>query len=149
MLDKEAIKIAAIDYLSRREHSKKELNDKLSSKGAQQSDIDAILSWLEENNLQSDERFTEGFINSRISKGHGPLKIVTELKNKGVNITTGELGYEQYEWVELARKVREKRFGTQLPQDQNEKAKQIRFLQYRGFNFDQVKCALNDNEHYE
>lgn len=147
MLDKEAVKTAAIDYLSRREHSKKELIDKLSIKGAQQSDITDILLWLEEKNLQSDERFTEGYINSKVNKGQGPLKIVTELKNKGVNITTGELGYDQNDWIELARKVREKRFGKELPQDQSNKAKQIRFLQYRGFSFDQVKCALNDNDY--
>ncbi|THB73796.1 MAG: regulatory protein RecX [Gammaproteobacteria bacterium] len=149
MLDKEAIRTAAIDYLSRREHSKKELFDKIFAKGAQQSDIKEVISNLEQNNLQSDDRFTEGFINSRINKGHGPLKIVTELKNKGIDISTCELGYDQHQWIELAKKVREKRFGKELPQDQNNKAKQIRFLQYRGFNFDQVKCAINENEHYE
>ncbi len=149
MLDKEAVKIAAIDYLSRREHSQKELIDKLIIKGAIQSDINEVLTWLSENNLQSDERFTESFINSRINKGHGPLKIISELRNKGINLSINELQIGQNDWIIIAKKVREKRFGTELPANLSDKAKQIRFLEYRGFTFDQVKCALNDIEHYE
>ncbi len=144
MFDKEAIKKTSIDYLSRREHSSQELLEKLSNKGGETSDIYEILEWLQERNLQSDERFTENFINSRLTKGHGPVKIVAELKGKGINISQNDLGLEQSEWIKMAQKAREKRFGKEIPTDNNSKAKQIRFLQYRGFSFDQVKCALNE-----
>lgn len=144
MFDKEAIKKSAINYLSRREHSSQELVEKLSNKGGGEADIYEVIEWLQEKNLQSDDRFTESFVNSRLSKGHGPQKIIAELKHKGININQNELGLEQSEWIDMARKAREKRFGKELPTDQNNKAKQIRFLQYRGFSFDQVKCALND-----
>ncbi len=149
MFDKEAIKKSSIDYLSRREHSSKELLEKLSNKGGETSDIYEVLEWLQERNLQSDARFTESFVNSRLAKGHGPVKIVAELKSKGININQNELGLEQSEWINMAQKARNKRFGKEIPTDLNSKAKQIRFLQYRGFSFDQVKCALNDNDYYE
>ncbi len=147
MLDKESAKKAAIEYLSHREHSQQEISAKLSAKGIQPGDIQDILIWLKDKNLQSDARFTESFVNSRINKGHGPIKIAAELKAKGINASASALGLNENEWVELAQNVREKRFGKEFPTDQKQKAKQIRFLQYRGFSFDQVKCALNDNDY--
>ena len=62
-----SIREAAMDYLSRREHATHELFQKLLAKGYEADDVSAALERLAEQNLLSDSRFTEAFINQRIN----------------------------------------------------------------------------------
>ena len=48
------------------------------------------------------------------------------------------------QWYENAEQVRAKRFGNPQPENYEEKARQMRFLQYRGFTSDQVQAAMPD-----
>lgn len=70
-----SIRVAALDYLSRREHATHELSQKLLLKGYEAADVSVALACLTDQNLLSDSRFTEAFINHRIRRGSGPLKI--------------------------------------------------------------------------
>jgi regulatory protein len=134
------IRRKAMDLLARREHSVAELRRKLLAKGYAQLAVDEQLRLLEQENLLSDQRFAESYVNFRSKKGFGPVRIRHELKEKGVNATLIEeyLDNNDY-WRNIAKEVREKRFGTTLPKDYKDIAKQMRFLQYRGFSNEQLR----------
>tara|TARA_Y100000746_G_scaffold232213_1_gene248331 strand:- start:2266 stop:2649 length:384 start_codon:yes stop_codon:yes gene_type:complete len=124
--------------LMRREHSKLELFQKLQIKGFDIDIINNSISKLVQQNNQSDERFAEDFIMMRFNQGKGPVRIVSELKMRGINT----FNLSAFDWFELAKEIRQKKFGNQLPLDYKEIAKQKRFLQSRGFNIDQINQAF-------
>jgi regulatory protein len=98
--------------------------------------------------LLSDERFIESVIASRQRRGYGPLRVRRELEQKGVPKETIEqrLDAGGREWVELLQQVRRKKFGVKQPKSYTARAKQVRFLQSRGFTFDQIQGILNARE---
>ena len=122
----------------RREHSQLELLTKLQAKGFDISAINDSLLILIEQNYQSDERFSEAFILMRYNQGKGPLKIASELKQRGIN----KFNLDVFDWFKLAKEVRNKKFGDTPPQDFKDQAKQKRFLQSRGFGFDEINEAF-------
>ncbi len=147
-----SIRVAAMDYLSRREHATYELFQKLLAKEEYEADeISEALARLAEQGLLSDERFTEAFINQRINRGSGPLKIRAELRQKGVSDAMIEtfLNERDVQWQESALAVRIKKYGSERPSDLKETARQSRFLQSRGFSSEQTRYAMNNygNEH--
>ena len=122
----------------RREHSKLELFKKLQLKGYDDDIINSSISKLVEQNYQSDDRFAEDFIQMRFNQGKGPVKIALELKMRGIN--TFDLS--TFDWFQLAKEIRQKKFGDVSSLDYKETAKQKRFLQSRGFNLDQINQAF-------
>ena len=136
----------ALYYLAKREYSFQELVNKTlkyaEELGLNKKDCEFIISKLREQNLQSDQRFCESYINSKKNK-FGAQKIVFELTQKGVSedlVATfiGELVNNEYD---LALQVWNKKY-SHVTQDINEKAKQIRFLQSRGFSFETIKKII-------
>lgn len=122
-----------MNLLARREHSQQELHRKLCNKGFESGDIKTVLPALVEEGLLSDERFTEAFINSRLQRGSGPVKIANELQQRGIGdeLVEAYLDERDAQWTQRAIEVRTKRFGPSLPNDFKERARQMRFLQYR------------------
>ncbi|HIL93525.1 MAG TPA: regulatory protein RecX, partial [Cycloclasticus sp.] len=84
--------------LARREHSQRELRQKLKAKGFDEDDIDLLLEELSEKNWQSDERFAESYSRSRLLKGFGPVRIQYELKERGVNAVVDEVFEHAPDW---------------------------------------------------
>ena len=121
-----------------------ELETRLNQKGYTSQEITSVINFLQENNYQSDQRFTEAFVRNRLNKGSGPKKIIAELQSRGIDICENQLEITDQQWISVCKKVREKKFGNGFPVSINEKNKQIRFLIYRGFSYDHVKCALSD-----
>lgn len=143
-----SVRVAAMDYLSRREHATHELFQKLLSKEEYDADeISEALARLVEQDLLSDERFTEGFVNQRLQRGSGPLKIRAELRQKGVSDAMIEAFLNQHNglWPESALAVRVKKYGSERPSDLKETARQTRFLQSRGFSSEHIRYAMNHN----
>jgi len=133
----------AIRLLARREYSRHELESRLSAKGHAHEDVAACLDALAEQGLQSDERFAEHFVRSRIQRGQGPRKVRAELDQRGVGRETVNEALEDAEvdWYQLAAETLARRFSG--PGDApKERAKRERFLAGRGFDFDQLKYAL-------
>ena len=131
------IRQTAINLLTRREHSQYELQCKLKSRGFELHDIHQIIDELNQKGWQSDERFTENYIRSRIRNGFGPLKITQELQKRHVsnNLIEQYLNeYDKNQWIALKEKARIKRFGSEKPKEFKELMKQLRFLNYRGFS---------------
>lgn len=144
------IRVAAMDYLSRREHSSHELFQKLLAKKEYEfDDISEELTHLSIQGLLSDERFTENFISLRMKQGKGPLKIHAELRQKGVSdAMIGKfLDERDTLWQESALAARIKKFGKESPTDLKETLRQRRFLQSRGFSSEQTRYAMADNDH--
>ncbi|MCP1316121.1 regulatory protein RecX, partial [Halomonas sp. 707D7] len=75
----------AIQLLARREYSRAELFDRLVKKSFEADDIQTCLDALEEQGLQSDARFAESFVRTRILRGQGVIRIKQELRLRGVN----------------------------------------------------------------
>lgn len=130
------IRFSAMSLLALREHSAKELKDKLGRKFDSAELIDAAIAGLIEQNLQSDERFTQAFVAMRQRQGKGPLIIRMELREKGVasELIAHFVDDSDALWLELARDAWHKKFRGALPSDPRERVKQMRFLQTRGFS---------------
>jgi len=133
-----------MDFLARREYGQTELIRKLADKGFERDVAAEAVTRLTLDGLQSDERFTEAFVQSRINQGKGPVRIRLDLGQKGISDSLIEVVLEEAgaDWRALAREQRIKKFGQDLPPDFKEKARQMRFLQYRGFEQDHIQSAF-------
>ena len=139
------IRKKALDYLSRREHSRYELYKKISTHNFDKDLINQELDLLIRDGLLSDERFVEAFIHSRKKNGKGPLKISSELQERGadeslINRYIEEI--ENSEWLDSAKQVVEKKLGNNLQLDYDNLLKMMKFLNNRGFTIDQVKLTI-------
>jgi regulatory protein len=135
----------AMNWLARREHTLAELRAKLEAREIPGDQIERTLAELTREGLASDARFAEAFTASRVRRGQGPVRIRAELVRRGVDsvLIASRLDDAAVDWVASARRVREKKFGLSRPRDFKERARQARFLQYRGFSSDQIRCALD------
>ncbi|NKB75470.1 MAG: hypothetical protein GKR96_00150 [Gammaproteobacteria bacterium] len=130
-----AIREKAFGLLARREHSEFELRSKLCPLASPML-IDELIGRLIQKNIQSDLRFAEMLCRSRFNQGKGPLKLYHELSQNQIDSCIVEQVMKPYEdgWRDLAKQVREKKFGTAPVDNYREWARQARFLQQRGFN---------------
>jgi regulatory protein len=135
-----------MDLLARREHSPLELKQKLSARSFDAELIDDVLEELEAEGLLSAERFAQSFVTARYAKGQGPRRIERELAERGIEASSDYLDDPRFDWGALARETRIKRFGRPLPADFKEKARQMRFLEYRGFGNEQIRRALESDD---
>ena len=129
------VRLAAMDLLARREHSVIELKRKLKRRFGDECAVDDQLAMLAEEGLQSDARFAESFLCQRSGSGYGPVRLKAELRERGLSDEQIEQGLQELviDWCEVASQVLEKKFGPEPPADVKEKARRLRFMQYRGF----------------
>ena len=144
--DAKAVEAAAVRLLARREHSIEELRRKLAAKGYPSDIIEPVIRKLAGKRLVSDERFTSSFVHHHAKRGQGPVRIRAELRQQGIPDSQVEeaLQSAEIDWLQLAREVRRRKFGTAAPRGLGERAKQARFLQYRGFDAEQLRAAFRD-----
>lgn len=124
-----------MDLLARREHSYQELQRKLCVRFADVELVRTELDRLRDERLQSDERFAEAFLHSRAQRLYGPLRIRLELRERGVAepIIVKVMQDSEIDWQGNLQMLVRSKFGRAAPADLKEKAKRLRFLQYRGF----------------
>ncbi|NLS12821.1 recombination regulator RecX [Vibrio sp. SM6] len=142
-------KEAAIQLLSRRDHGRYELEQKLLLKGFEPQDVAATLSLCAEYGYLDDRRFAQAQLRQHLYKGHGERRIRQELQQKRVDdtIIAAVLDEAEVDWFELARTTAKKKFKGRIAMDAKDYAKQVRFLQYRGFDFEQIRYALAKEDH--
>ncbi|SHE62224.1 regulatory protein [Modicisalibacter ilicicola DSM 19980] len=138
----------AIRLLARREYSRAELERRLAAKGHAAESVAEALDDLTEQGLQSDARFAEIFLRSRIARGQGPLKIRAELGERGIDRELIHWAFEEAkgaagtDWFSLACETLAKRFDGPGATPR-ERARRERFLAGRGFDFEQTLHALS------
>ena len=134
----------ALDLVSRREHSRHELKQKLNKRFPETIPIiEEALDKLLLNNILDDERFAEMYLNARARKGFGPKKIEMELYSKKVDPIFIINAIEAYEsWIENAENELKKKFKGIEPIDYKSKMKQKQFLFNRGFSTQIIERIL-------
>ncbi|MGQ0656690.1 MAG: regulatory protein RecX [Chromatiales bacterium] len=135
----------ALSLLARREHSREELTAKLLRRGGAPETVASVLDALSGERLQSDGRYAEAFARQRAERGYGPVRIVQELRRKGIETKRAQAAIATVEesWLERARQTRAKRFGRAVPGTTAERVRQMRFLEYRGFAAEDIRRAVN------
>ncbi len=159
----------AFYYLSRRELSQKELRQKLLDKDQDSEKVEALLIEFAEKGYQSDERCAYMLIREAIRKGRGKRHILDSFREHGISLPDSldeliakadidslkdgtvlddDVEDAEIDWLKLAVEARSKKYGDTPPKDPKDKARQLRFLQYRGFEmdvcFDALKFSLKD-----
>lgn len=143
-MSEQEVRNTAMKLLAQREHSRYELQSKLRVRKYDDDIIEQVLDKLKQANLQSDTRFSEAYTHMKMCRGFGPVRIRQELHDRGIDNELIEqcLAIDLDEWVRAVNEVRCKKFGVEVPQDFVERAKQMRFLQYRGFTTEQIKSLF-------
>ena len=145
------IRSECLRLLSGREHSRKELLQKLTTKGFAKTRIEAVLDALTAENWQSDARYAESYARSRILKGYGPSFIAYELRQHGIDL--GKTPLFDLEalaesvadgWMALLEQVYRKKYGDDPIPNRNEGAKRSRFLLQRGFTHAMIADLLKN-----
>jgi regulatory protein len=140
--DPEAIRAAALALLARRDWLTGELSAKLQSSGCDPQATAAVIAELAAERLLSDARYAERYVASRAERGQGPLRIAADLASLGAPRELIEAAIAAGpDWRTAAGAVRRRKFGAAAPDSWAEKARQARFLQYRGFSSDHIRAA--------
>jgi regulatory protein len=136
-------RLAAVALLARRDFAAGELSARLQQDGYPNEAVAAAIADLTAGRILDDSRFATQFVAYHADRGQGPRRIALELTRRGVAAADIEAAVASGpDWSARAREVRIRRFGLTLPESWAEKAKQGRFLQYRGFSSDHVRSAL-------
>jgi regulatory protein len=145
--DAAAARLVALRLLNRRDYCAAELTTRLVERGAGLQTASGVVADLGRERLVNDARYAEHYVAWHSSRGHGPLRIAHELREQGVAVALVEQAVQATSavWRERCQKVRRRRFGDLPPEQWKERARQARFLQYRGFTADQVRAALGND----
>jgi len=136
----------ALRLLARREHSRAELARKLQAHAGPENELEALLDELARRKLLSDERYAEA--RARVlSRRFGAARIARDLRASGVEEHLAEraLDAARATEAERARDVWRRKFRTP-PTTREERAKQMRFLQSRGFSFDAIRAVVGGKD---
>lgn len=139
-----AVRRAAMDLLARREHGRVELTRKLRQRGAPPELVDSALDRLADEGLLDESRYLESFVASRARAGYGPQRIREDLAQRGLprDAIESALREASIDWGSHLRDVWQRKFGGERPSDARERAKQGRYLAYRGYSMDMIGRLL-------
>ena len=135
--------------MARREHSRHELARKLA--GADRDELAALLDELEAKNWLSDRRFAESYVADH-RRREGAVKLAHALRQRGIAedlivdvLSALNAGHGDESEVARARNVWRKKFAAP-PNSPSERAKQMRFLQGRGFSIETIRRAMTTED---
>jgi regulatory protein len=139
-----SLKAQAMRFLARREHSRAELKRKLAPRAAEADDVEAILDDLAKRGWLSDVRFAELTARAK-ARRFGPAKVAHFLRSRGVDEESIAAGVAAagVEACASMQAIWASRF-KELPTGEKERARQVRFLQGRGFALDDIFRFMKD-----
>lgn len=142
--DPQALERIAVGLLARREHSCAELLHKLTTRGYAPADIEPLLDRLTAQRLQSDSRFAESYVRARAGRGYGPQRIRAELRERGIAAEQIDQAFAAQPVVDAPRidDIWRRKYAGRLPADYRERARQMRFLQQRGFSLSDIHALF-------
>ncbi|MGA0073379.1 MAG: regulatory protein RecX [Steroidobacteraceae bacterium] len=140
-------RLLALRLLNRRDYAARELIERLLERGVAGEVAESVVERLVAERLVDDSRFAGHFVDWQAGRGQGPVRIAMELRERGVagEVIEAAVASRDGRWREACRQLRRRRFGEAAPEDYKERARQARFLQYRGFSADQVRAALGND----
>jgi len=145
MEDIEKVRALALKLLARREHSRLELEYKMARRRFGAELVREVLDDCEQRGWLDDERFADVYGRGRIDAGYGPLRIRMELEQRGVHREPACLQQASEEqWQQRCRELRHRRFGSGPVANWEERVRQMRFLQRRGFAHAHIDFAMSD-----
>jgi regulatory protein len=145
--DAAAVSAAAAALLARRDYPRARLEARLVDKGFDAATIAACLDTLVAQRVIDDARYAERYVAYHAGQGRGPERMRRELLEQGVaEMLIHEALGSGHDWPALARAQRQRKFGSSPPGTWAEKARQARFLQYRGFSPDHIRSALRASD---
>lgn len=138
----------AMGLLVRREHSKRELKQKLRQRGREDGEIDAALENLSRQDFQNDERFAMALARSRQAAGYGPVRIRAEMAqhNLGAELIAEAIAALPGDWLETAQGLVARRYLRKIKADPAQSRKAIDFLLRRGFEQKTAYSAVKITE---
>ena len=136
----------AFAVLTRKEYSKVDLIAKLMLYAQSREEVINLVEELSKEHYQSDQRVAEMTVRSQVRKGKGPNRIKLALKTKHLDKALVQEDLAEIDWYEQAYQLKVKKYGAEVAKDPKIKAKQIRFLQYRGFEMDAIMKAISRKE---
>ena len=136
----------AFAVLTRKDYSKAELIEKLALYAESRDEVIALVEELSAQRYQSDQRVAEIMLSSQKRKGKGPNRIKMALKTKKIDSSLIAEELKETDWAEQAYQLKVKKYGKSVERDPKIKAKQIRFLMYRGFEMDAIMKAISRKE---
>ena len=124
----------SIRLLSKRDYSSGELKKKLLQEDLPEEEVDAVIQLLIEHRYLNDQRLIDNLIKKNLSKLHGLTRIKQELKKKELDPFLIEESIQKLDidWLDICSQSKVTKFGEQIPKEQKDKARIIRYLQYRG-----------------
>lgn len=139
------IEDVCLRLLTQREHSQKELLEKLALRGFIKEDAQLVIDNLADKGWQSDIRYAESYARSRIMKGYGPVRVAYELKQNGVEINSLDQIVRTVagSWISLIELVYDKKYQQDRLLSRSEWAKRSRFLLQRGFSFEMINALFD------
>ena len=145
-VDPGAIRLAAMDLLARREHSRRELRQKLHKRFPDCHLIEEQLDRLAGENLQSDSRYAESYLRQRGNRGYGPVRVRQEMRQKGIAETDIQEAMValDIDWLHQAEQAWQRKFGATPAADIREKVRRDRFMRYRGFDGEHYRHLLGE-----
>jgi regulatory protein len=142
-LDSRAARAAALDTLSRRDHSSEELRAKLLGKGYDAAVVAELMDRLHAEGFLDDGRYLENFVTYHAGRGQGPNRVREGLRHLGLTGAAIDVALAAYpDWLTQLKRAREKKFGTSLPTNYADRQRQAQFLAYRGFSSAQIRSTL-------
>jgi regulatory protein len=136
------LRSAAVALLARRDYARGELAEKLISRGFDAAGVEVLLGELASEGILDEARYAQNYVAYHAGRGQGPLRIAAQLRRCGLAAATIDAALATGpDWRALAGKVCRARFGPRPPTSWTEKARQARFLQYRGFSSDHIRAA--------
>jgi regulatory protein len=137
-----AARAAATALLARRDFASQELREKLEAKGFAPAAAAGVIADLTRAGLLNEPRYAQNYVAYHAGRGQGPMRIAAELRRRGLPAELIQTALASGpDWAALARTVCRAKFGLQPPTSWNERARQARFLQYRGFSSDHIRAA--------
>ena len=142
--DPASLRERALRLLARREHSRAELARKLATAGFARAEPGLLLDDFESKNWLSDQRFAESYVADHRARA-GSIKLAYDLRQRGVadSVIESVLSDNRDSELDRAREIWRKKFNA-LPNNAAEKAKQIRFMQSRGFTGEVIRRAIGN-----
>lgn len=131
----------ALEMVSRRLMSKKELHDKLIQKGESEENADYCVRWLTENGFLSDETYAAAVARHYASKGYGAGRVRTELSRRGIS---RELWDEAVDAMPENDSRIDRLIASKLknPTDREQVRKLSSALYRRGYSWEEIRSAL-------